>query len=1701
MNIKLLEGAIKSFRNKYLALALILLSSFHASAQWIKPNNSYGTIENGREVKRVLLYPTGCGAPFALNSPDSAQKMSAIYFDSCGHVVFVWDPSLNLWDTLRGSGGGSGIDSIVYVKDDLTVDRTTNPPHQTLGRLHNDGLISGGVVTGAGGMNVQIPSTSVYLNHGNVYTSPSVILTVSASDPTYDRKDLVVIDTLGHIIIITGTASSIPNTPYHNPASQWVLSEISVPHGATSLTINIIVIYDETGGTEYTPSTSGTITANASNTDNPKHLTKADFVSVYHDGSKRIFTKSSGQDTVFDNSLFKWFHWFNNPFHNNLQMQLFNNGVATSSNIIVNSYLNIFDTLEYQVVAIPRYAFGGAGNILVDSIVFTLAGSDTSGVSGYYIDWLQLQTGVTNGSGTIFTPNFQQVMDVENGHATMRINDTLDPSGHTLFIRSINPSSSINYILDSAGVHTTAYFQTAHRADMIMTDKTSGTTVDSRVSVLPGEVTMVTDHGSTQMIYHQYEDYFIWNNNTENIFSVDGIGGGARLFKYTPGSPLEVSDTTTNKPIVVDATGNLNRLSYWPGGGSAHDSGTSVTEQKIYYHQEGVKDKSINTSTGAIGTNSGTDISDLIPITPNESITISAFPGTNITIYGHTYTAAYADIGEIRSNSLIGTPLNSYTFTTPSNAAYLNLYVNYGGQDFHKILRVNSTATITYNSPVTPEQFTGTPVQKIQGALDFARYTTSPVEIKGNYSITSALIVSSGTTVVLNNAHLQLDSATHDNIFRNEAVKDTAHKFLRGNNNIKIIGTGSSEIQGSSSSWSATNLLNRTTQFWRIYSLLFSNVQGFQLSGLNFKATNFTPVGLEWSRDGNVNNMHLNQGLEHTNQGGLLIYNGSKRIIVNGLSGSCFDDMVEVGNTVYDSVKHLIDPTLFPSESPDDSDIHFINLNRDTTPIYAGTSNPKNYTSAFRILATGLRKVHWVTVTNMTGLQNTIIQQTPGSTAYGLDTHNGVYDITMTNITSPIYILDTVQDCSFINVEKFGNGESVQSAKPINGSARIYRKYLNSYPEYIDSVSGGNEYTSVKAKLFSGGDASGGNVTISTNSASGGTKGKAFIGGTLTVNESTNQVGINNTSPDNDLLVNTSATGGGISINSQTTGWAALGIRLDNTVKFISGVSRGSNEIIGGSVANDANLRVQGGNLNFTTNSGASIQWQINTSGHFLPGANNTFDFGSPSLRPRVTYTNAINAYNLPSSTGGAVLVHGIDSTIKQIPPGTAGQVLHGDLTWKDTTAAGPFSGWGVTGNTGIASATQFIGTTDSAKFKVKTKGIDAIVVDSSQNVGISSLTSAKLSVIAPSQTGSSANSALYVSQTWNTTGKPSAFKIDVSDIAVGGCSGNNRGDCPSLIDAGYTNSGGFFNVGKGSSGNPYVYIGGNGGNPNGPGYYAGKLGDTESRIVFNINNSDQSEISFGPGNASRDFYIKRVASGDAQITGRVGIGMAPTGSSAYLLQINGAFTFGDGTNTLGRSTYTAVGGNPALASGSGKGFTFYVDDANTRAMDLSSTGQMIIGGTSTSASSILTTTSTTKGVLFSTMTASQRDAISSPATMLQVSNTTTNGIDYYNGSAWVRNATWGYKAITATYTITNLDYTLEATSGTFTATLPDATGSVKGRVYIVTNTGAGTVTLGTTSSQTFMNVSATPTTLTLAQYNTVTVQSNGTGWLRLTNL
>ena len=83
------------------------------------------------------------------------------------------------------------------------------------------------------------------------------------------------------------------------------------------------------------------------------------------------------------------------------------------------------------------------------------------------------------------------------------------------------------------------------------------------------------------------------------------------------------------------------------------------------------------------------------------------------------------------------------------------------------------------------------------------------------------------------------------------------------------------------------------------------------------------------------------------------------------------------------------------------------------------------------------------------------------------------------------------------------------------------------------------------------------------------------------------------------------------------------------------------------------------------------------------------------------------------------------------------------------------------------------------------------------------------------------------------------------------------------------------------------------------------------------------------------------------------------------------------------------------------------------------------------------------------------------------------------------------FRNITSTDTFTAGDYTINCTSGTYTVNLPTAVG-IQGKIYILKNSGTGTITLDGNGSETIDG----QLTRALAQYVAWTVQSDGTNWI-----
>jgi hypothetical protein len=284
--------------------------------------------------------------------------------------------------------------------------------------------------------------------------------------------------------------------------------------------------------------------------------------------------------------------------------------------------------------------------------------------------------------------------------------------------------------------------------------------------------------------------------------------------------------------------------------------------------------------------------------------------------------------------------------------------------------------------------------------------------------------------------------------------------------------------------------------------------------------------------------------------------------------------------------------------------------------------------------------------------------------------------------------------------------------------------------------------------------------------------------------------------------------------------------------------------------------------------------------------------------------------------------------------------------------------------------------------------------------------------------------------------------------------------------------------------------------------------------------------------------FTSSTAIGNSSIfdNGNVGIG---TASPAYPFQVRRA----GGAGSLGISIDNVVGTDRAVqyfaiqdvaaSSGSGHAFYYRVPNSTTDVLGyiLDENGRFGIGTVSPAATlavqgTTLINTNTDNGVdklqvsgsmNVSTLATTNNLSVTTNATVggtLNVNGTTTLGTTntgaisassvnapsgsgtfgnlYSNGIVQMLGVNVKYRNISATYTATTSDdYFINITTGTFTLNLPTAA-TPYGQVYVIKNSGTGTITVDPNGSQTIDGA----TTFTMnVQNGSITIISDGTNW------
>lgn len=231
---------------------------------------------------------------------------------------------------------------------------------------------------------------------------------------------------------------------------------------------------------------------------------------------------------------------------------------------------------------------------------------------------------------------------------------------------------------------------------------------------------------------------------------------------------------------------------------------------------------------------------------------------------------------------------------------------------------------------ISPNEFSGSDSERINQAIAAGATTGKRVVIpqqnhakdgtRNQWLLDTAILVQSGTTLVLENCHIKLSDRCRDNFIRSAncglgviEIKSMTDIYITGTGNVLLEGADHPRATGDS----AKTLGERTygtdagvsgesqTGDWRNIGILFAHVERFSIENLRIKDSHGWAISLERCAYGAVRNIDFAStggkvidGDTETilNQDGLDLRQGCHDITVDTLTGYTGDDLVALTN-------------------------------------------------------------------------------------------------------------------------------------------------------------------------------------------------------------------------------------------------------------------------------------------------------------------------------------------------------------------------------------------------------------------------------------------------------------------------------------------------------------------------------------------------------------------------------------------------------------------------------------------------------------------------------------------------------------------------------------------------------------------------------------------------------------------------------------
>ncbi|MBE6608561.1 MAG: hypothetical protein E7633_08400 [Ruminococcaceae bacterium] len=196
--------------------------------------------------------------------------------------------------------------------------------------------------------------------------------------------------------------------------------------------------------------------------------------------------------------------------------------------------------------------------------------------------------------------------------------------------------------------------------------------------------------------------------------------------------------------------------------------------------------------------------------------------------------------------------------------------------------------------------------ETIQNAINYAKKTGEDQiiiprknERTGNniWIIDKTVLIPSGMTVIIDNAHLRLADGVFENIFRNENCDRDIGRTLEGeDHNIHVIGIGNATLDGGNSNGLCEQLHRdepgKHPPLDKNLLIYFHNVRDFEIKGLNVTNSRWWAFAFMFCRFGRISDCDFKMYGKLENEDGIDLRVGCEYITIENITGSTGDDTI-----------------------------------------------------------------------------------------------------------------------------------------------------------------------------------------------------------------------------------------------------------------------------------------------------------------------------------------------------------------------------------------------------------------------------------------------------------------------------------------------------------------------------------------------------------------------------------------------------------------------------------------------------------------------------------------------------------------------------------------------------------------------------------------------------------------------------------------